>query len=128
MAETAPLKRRISRKVTGVNRANDITLGWVEHEYPQLAAWRALAVEWMKGEIQGISSRLSALAVFFEKFLVQRGLPLDPAVFLSRGTILPDFYQTGCPQSKHGIGYNNYIHTFLNFVLLLKFSAPANDG
>jgi hypothetical protein len=128
MAETASPKRRISRKVTGVNRANDITLGWVEHEYPQLAAWRALAVEWMKGEIQGISSRLSALAVFFEKFLVQRGLPLDPVVFLSRGTILPDFYQTGCPQSKHGVGYNNYIHTFLNFVLMLKFSAPANDG
>ena len=32
-------------KVKGVKRESDATLGWVEREYPQLAAWRALAVE-----------------------------------------------------------------------------------
>jgi len=37
-------------KVRGVRRKNDTTLGWVGREYPQLAAWRCLAVEWLKGE------------------------------------------------------------------------------
>ncbi|WP_447788368.1 gamma-mobile-trio integrase GmtZ [Pseudomonas farris] len=111
-----------------MKRNTDTSLAWVEREYPQLAAWRVLAVEWLKGEIRGVSDRLNALVAFFERYLIQQGLSLDPAVFLARNTILPDFYRTACPDSKHGIEYNNAIHAFLHFVLLHEFSEPADDG
>lgn len=115
-------------KVRGVKRKTDTTLGWVEREYPQLAAWRALAVEWLKGETRGVDSRLHALVAFFERYLVQQGLPLDPAVLLARATVLPDFYRTACPDSHDGIKYNNSIHVFLHFVLLREFSGASDDG
>jgi len=116
------------KKVTGVRRDTDTSLGWVERDYPQLAAWRALAVAWLKGETRGVASKLKALVTFFERYLDQQGLPLDPAVFLARSMILPDFYRTACPDSSGGIKYNNYIHAFLHFVLLREFSERADDG
>ncbi|MDO3521963.1 gamma-mobile-trio integrase GmtZ [Ralstonia pseudosolanacearum] len=115
-------------KSKGVTRRTDATLGWVERKYPQLAAWRALAVEWLKGETQGVHPRVAALVTFFERYLVKYRVPLDPAVFLARTTVLPDFYQAACPDSAWGITYNNHIHTFLGFVLLLEFSDASDDG
>lgn len=115
-------------KVKGMKRDTDTTLGWVEREYPHLAAWRALAAEWLKGKTSGIDARLQALVTFLERYLVQQGLPLDPPVLLARSTVLPDFYGTVCPDSSRGIKYNNYIHAFLHFVLQREFSATADDG
>ncbi len=118
----------VAPKVKGVTRETDTSLGWVAREHPQLAVWRALAVEWLKGETSGVDERLTTLAAFFERYIVQQGLPLDPAVFLARTTVLPDFYRTACPDSARGIKYNNNIHSFLHWVLLREFSAPADDG
>lgn len=115
-------------KRKGMTRKSDTTLGWVGREYPQLATWHALALEWLKGEIYGVSERLHALVAFFERYLVQHGLPLDPAVFLARGTVLPDFYRTACPDSAKGIKYNNAIQVFLHFVLLRDFSEADDHG
>ena len=115
-------------KVKGVHRNTDTTLGWVKREYPQLETWRALGVEWLKGETRGIDARLLALVSFFERYLIQRGLPLDPAVFLARSTVLPDFYRTACPDSEKGIKYNNTIHAFLHFVLMREYSEAGDDG
>ncbi|NYG31469.1 integrase [Sphaerotilus montanus] len=114
-------------KMKGVKRDTDTSLGWVEREHPQLAAWRILAVEWLKGETSGVATRLKALVAFFERYLVQQGLPLDPMVFLDRKTVLPDFYRTVCPDSVDGIKYNNHIQAFLHFVLLREFSETADD-
>jgi Putative phage integrase len=115
-------------KVKGVKRSTDTTLGWVERDYPQLAAWRTLSVEWLKGETRNIHERLHALTAFLESYLIEQSLPFDPAVFLARTTVLPDFYRTACPDSHSGIKYNNYIHAFLHFVLLRAFSEAADDG
>lgn len=115
------------RKVKGVKRDTDLTLGWVERDYPQLTDWRFLAVEWLKGETRRIECRLRALVAFFERYLVRQGLPLDPAVLLACTTVLPDFYRTSCPDSAEGILYNNHIHTFLQFVLQREFS-EFNEG
>ena len=113
-------------KVKGVKRNTDKTLSWVRRDYPQLAAWRDLTVLWLEGETTGIAQRLRAFVSFFERYLVQQRLPLDPAVLLARTTLLPDFYRTACPDSEEGIKYNNVIHAFLNFVLLHELS-EAND-
>lgn len=115
-------------KTKGVKRDTDTTLGWVAREHPQLNAWRALAVEWLKGETSGVGRRLNALVAFFERYIVQDGLPLDPAVLLARNTVLPDFYQTACPDSPEGIQLNNCIQSFLHFVLLREFSVSDDQG
>jgi len=122
-AATIPASR-----VKGVTRKMDTTLGWVEREYPQLESWRALAVEWLKGETRGVDMRLEALVAFFERYLIQQGLPLQPVELLARSTVLPDFYRTACPDSVKGIKYNNAIHAFLHFVLLREFSLPSDEG
>ncbi|MCO7594680.1 MULTISPECIES: VPA1269 family protein [Pseudomonas] len=109
-------------------RETDTTLGWVERDHPRLAAWRILAVEWMKGETRGVAVRLKAFVAFFERYLIEQGLPIEPAVFLARTTVLPDFYRTVCPDSAIGIRYNNTIHDFLHFVLLREFSDAGDDG
>lgn len=123
IASTHPVPRKV-----GVKRATDTSLGWVAREYPQLEPWRVLAVEWLKGETRGVDARLESLSSFFERYLIRQGLPLDPTVLLTRTTVLPDFYQTVCPNSEKGIRYNNCIHAFLHFVLLRDFSAPGDDG
>lgn len=115
-------------KVKVAPRHSDTALTWVARDYPQLAAWRSLALEWLSGEIKGIHQRLNALTIFFERYLVQQGLPLDPAVFLARTTVLPDFYQIACPDSEAGIRNNNCINSFLHFVLLRECSAAGDDG
>lgn len=115
-------------KVKGLNRDTDTSLGWVERDYQQLGVWGALAVEWLKGETRGVGQKLDALVGFFERYLVQQGLPLDPAVFLARSTVLPDFYRMACPDSEKGIKYNNSVHAFLHFVLLREFSETDDLG
>jgi hypothetical protein len=117
-----------TQKRNSVRRETDTTLGWVERDYPQLAAWRILAVEWLKGETRNIHERLHALTAFLEVYLIKQSLPLDPAVVLARTTVLPDFYQTACPDSHSGIKYNNYIHSFLHFALLRAFSEDNDHG
>lgn len=116
-----------TRTVKIVSRKWDTSLGWVARDYPQLTAWRALAVEWLYGETKRLHGRLGALVIFFERYLIQQGMPLKPADFLGVKMVVPDFYQV-CPDSQTGIEYNNYIHAFLNFVLLREFSVPDDDG
>ncbi|WP_246883704.1 gamma-mobile-trio integrase GmtZ [Pseudomonas koreensis] len=111
-----------------VTRKTDMTLGWVERTYPQLAPWRVLAIEWIQGEARGIDDKLKALTVFFERYLIQQGLPLAPATLLARDTLLPDFFQTACPDSVKGIKYNNHVCTFIDFVLRHTCSQTAASG
>ena len=124
---TPKVSTTTTKKSKGLRRETDTSLSWVEREYPQLETWKALAVEWMNGEILGVGDRLQALVSFFDRYLVQQGLPTDPAVFLARNTVLPDFYRTACPDSEKGIKYNNAIHAFLNFVLMREYSEAGDD-
>ncbi len=123
-----PKTNRKKRNVVGYRRCSDPMLQWVTRDYPQLAVWRELAVDWLKGEPNAVHVRLSALVVFLERYLIQQRVPLDPASFFSRNTLLPDFYQTACPDSGAGVAYNNLMHGFLNWALLRDFSERAEDG
>ena len=117
-----PVKRKGSR------RSEDTTLEWVRADYPQLASWHTLAVKWLKGETRGLDTKLFALVAFFERYLIQQGLPHEPAAILRRDIRLPDFYKTACPDSYKGIIYNNTIRDFLQFVLLHEYGQVTNDG
>lgn len=82
----------------------------------------------MKGETRGVQARLVALIAFLERYLVEQQLPLEPAVLLRRGTPLPDFFRTACPDSESGIKSNSHIRAFLDFVLLQEFSEESDEG
>nr|WP_235442644.1 integrase family protein [Burkholderia contaminans] len=105
-----------------MRRDSDATLTWVVEFYPELAAWRGFALEWLGGETHGLHQRLQALSTFFERYLILQSLPLDPSVFLAQTTQVPEFHRTACPDSPWGISANNLIHAFLQFVLLRHFS------
>jgi hypothetical protein len=113
-------------------KREDSELSWLAHSYPhlfpRLAQWRDLAVEWIKDEQRGLPVRLQALGLFFERYLIAQNLPVDLPSFFARGRDLPDFYETVCPQSTSGVGYNNYIHNFLHSVLLKECSSDGDDG
>ncbi|WP_175914468.1 gamma-mobile-trio integrase GmtZ [Burkholderia metallica] len=132
MYKTSPLKpkgrRKAARTERSLRRDADPTLTWVDEFYPELAAWRRLALEWIHGETHNLSHKLQALSLFFERYLVIQKLPLDPKILLARTTRVPDFHQAACPDSPYGISANNHIHTFLQFVLLRHFSQTDNDG
>ncbi len=126
--ETRKTAPAVPKKERGLTRENDTSLGWAAREYPQLKAWRLLAVEWLGGETRGVDGRLNALVAFLERYLLGQQLPLDPAELLARATVVPDFYATACPASAKGVKYNNYIHAFLDFVLLREFSELDDAG
>lgn len=80
--------------------------------YPELAAWRAVALTWLSGETHDLHQRLQALLMVFERYLIVQGLPLDPGVFLAQTTHVPNFLQTACLDSPWSISANNLIHAF----------------
>jgi hypothetical protein len=131
MYKTSPTKpkgrRKAARTERSLRRDSDSTLTWMDEFYPELAAWRVLALEWVSGETHNLGHKLQALSLFFERYLVIQGLPLDPTVFLTQTTQVPNFHQTACPDSPYGISANNLIHAFLQFVLLRHFSHIDKD-
>ena len=131
MYKTSPTKpkgrRKAARTERSMRRDSDATLAWVVEFYPELAAWRVFALEWLGGETHGLHQRLQALSTFFERYLILQSLPLDPSVFLAQTTQVPEFHRTACPDSPWGISANNLIHAFLQFVLLRHFSQIGKD-
>jgi hypothetical protein len=113
--------------VKNKSRKNDPAFGWVKQKFPQLEAWRTLATTWLMVQLGAPHGQLFALEIFFERYLIQQNLPLDPEVLLSRDIELPDFFRTACADSKIGVKCNNYIHDFLEFVLLRECSDEADD-
>ena len=103
-------------------------LAFLGREHPELERWYILAVEWIKAEPTSIKAKQGALTRFFKRYVLEYGLPLDPAAFLSRKTDLPDFFDKACPNSKAGVVINDHIFAFLNFVLLHKFSSIRDGG
>ncbi len=119
----------VPERKPGIGRNSDLNLTWVQQKYPQLENWRNPAVLWLQRESRGMSTKLKALVLFLEKYLLGLGLSVDPAVFLSRETPkLPDFYDAVCPKSQAGIKANNAIHDFLDFLLLTLTSGRDDHG
>lgn len=111
-----------------VQKAHDLEMTWVIRDYPELSAWRELAVEWIKGQPHGLGYRISALIAFFEIYLAHPEVPKQPDQMLLRGRDLPDFRMIACPTSKTSISYNNCIHDMLEWILLKDFSLVTDDG
>lgn len=110
------------------NDASDKSFSWITREYPLLDDWRESMAEWMSGENHAIGNKIKSLFAFLKHYLGALELPTTRAEFLKRGTPLPDFYKNGCKQSLSGVAQNNYIHDFLDWVLLQHFSVEDDYG
>ncbi|TMU24525.1 integrase [Halomonas sp. ATBC28] len=103
-------------------KSSDLTLSWVIRDHPELSQWHEHAVKWLANEHVNLQDRLQAFIYFFRDYLYRENLPSSPAKFLERGSVLPDFYSTACPQSAAGIKYTSIINQFINYVLLTDYS------
>lgn len=127
----------ISNRIAKVSQKNfDMTLAWVTQARPDLEEWRSFAAEWLAQENRGVDSRLKALALFFDRYLIGQNLPTAPSYLFSRKSLVPDFYVTCCAKSKDGdenageraATNNNRVSDFLEWVLKNHFSHEDDDG
>lgn len=109
---------------------NDKTLRWVTQIYPELAAWRTLAVEWMAGETGPSKPRLIALQCFFREFIIERSLPVKPEEFFRIGVDIPDFYEACRSRRGESLSkpWTTHIHSFAKWVLTTKLSVVDAAG
>ncbi|MBA2964685.1 MULTISPECIES: VPA1269 family protein [Ramlibacter] len=112
----------------------DRELSWISSEYPHLDEWRPLAAQWLKEQESSVQTRLTSLRLFVRNYLheqvYQAGLPHSPALVLSRSVLLPDYWATCMQRYAKEVGrvQNNYVHEFLNWVLLTELSEPDDHG
>ncbi|KFC73037.1 integrase family protein [Massilia sp. LC238] len=126
----------LKRTVKTVAKHFDTTLSWVTESRPDLEEWRSFAAEWLAQETRGIDSRLKALVLFFDRYLIGQNLPATPSYLFSRKSLVPDFYVTCCAKDKEGgentgekaANNNNRIHDFLDWLLKTHFSCDDDDG
>lgn len=110
-----------------IPRDSDPLLSWVSRDFPQLEAWRELAIGWFQTLKRPTAYNLIAISLFMDRFIVQKSLPTEPEQLLRKDTDVPDFFKSVCPMSKSGATRNNDIRRFLDFVLLEKFSTLDPD-
>lgn len=103
-------------------RQVDPTLSWIPLEFPWLERWRDLALQWLASQDRTSGNMLQSLSLFLDRFLVQEQLPTDPSILLKKDFPFPDFFEAACPKSDQGAVRNNWIRTFLAFVLEENFS------
>lgn len=112
----------------------DRELTWIFSEYPHLNEWQPLAAQWLKEQESSVATRLASLRVFIRSYLheqvYQAGLPHAPGLVLSRSVLLPDYWTTCMQRYAKDVGrvQNNYVHDFLNWVLLTDLSEPDDHG
>jgi exonuclease VII small subunit len=109
-------------------RYTDLELTHLLQLDPELEAWRALAAEWLQGEMRSTGLKRDALDKFLAGYIHGFLLPREPSAFLRRGHEPPSFYDELLSHLRHGHQYNNYVHDFLNWVLQTRFSAEDDQG
>lgn len=114
----------------------DTALSWVTPARPDLEEWRSFAEAWLAQESKGLDSRLKALVIFFERYLIKLKLPAAPSYLFSRKSVVPDFYETCCAKGKEGqelsgeksVNNNNRVSDFLDWVLKTHFAIEDDEG
>jgi len=126
------VKKIADRNIENANLRphNDKSLRWVAKQFPELSAWRTLAVEWIAGQTGPSKPRLVALQCFFREFLAEQKLPTDPEAFFRVSSNFPDFYEVcSLQRSKHfARPWTTHIHNFANWILKTKLSTIGPDG
>lgn len=133
------------KSAKNLGKGSDLAFGHLLLLEPRLKAWREYAAEYIQTLRHHQGHRRNAVVVFFTRYLVPQGLPLDPLAFLRRTTPKPPFFEallntkqkhkmgrasptaTGKP-SVQDIKKNNQIADFIDWVLLEKLSVEGDRG
>lgn len=109
---------------------NDKGFRWIARIYPELAAWRLLAVEWMAGQTGPSKPRLNALQCFFREFIIENNLPTVPEAFFDSSTSVPDFYDNCLSRRSECSArpWTSHVYAFCDWVLRHKLSVVGPDG
>lgn len=114
--------------------SHDKDFAWMREDLPEFEAWRVLAAQWGREQTKNVRGKLLALRRFFQDYLkdtvAKAGLPTAPAELLSRSALVPDFFSSCLKGYKASVGRvrNNYVHDFLQWVLLTELSVPDDHG
>lgn len=126
------IQKIADRKIDDLSRRphNDKKLRWVTQLYPELAAWRDLAVEWVDGQTGTAKPRLLALQCFFRELIVENKLPTEPRAFFEATTHVPDFYRQTRTRRNESLAspWTTHVHNFTQWVLTSKFTEVGSDG
>lgn len=114
--------------------SHDKEFAWMREDLPEYEAWRFLAARWIQEQVKNQRGKMLALRRFFQDYLkntVEKvGFPTAPTELLARSALLPDFYGSTLKSYKENVGRtrNNFVHDFLNWVLLTELSVPDDHG
>jgi len=108
----------------------DKSLRWVLTLYPELAAWRLFAVDWIAGQTGPSKPRLLALQSFFREFLIGQNLPTAPQLLFDVSSSIPDFYEVCLARRTefYARPWTTHIYNFTNWVLTNRLSIVGPDG
>ncbi|NYT64275.1 transposase [Alcaligenaceae bacterium] len=124
--------RGVRGKRTPVSHDKDFA--WMRDDLPEFEVWRVLGAHWINEQTKNVRGKLLGLRRFFHDYLKdtveKAGLPSTPAELLSRKILLPDFFDSCLRDYKAQVARvrNNYVHDFLNWVLLTELSIPDDHG
>jgi transposase-like protein len=111
------------------SKLDDPECTWITRLDPKLEAWNVLCSDWLRGETENVGACIDALSAFIERYLLAQRLPLEPDKLFARGATWPSFYEVACKPNHSGIGKNNRVHRFLEWVLRTDgFADEADDG
>lgn len=120
-------------------RTTDFTLQWMVKNYGQAwETWRKLAEEWMINQDAGTSTKLDALAVFFEVYLIG-SVPFTSDVisfFIGKNNwqaSIEEFKRIMLEKTNKGDNSDtarllNYVTNFVDWVLATHFSQKSDNG
>ncbi|SDU24862.1 Putative phage integrase [Pseudomonas pohangensis] len=114
-------------------RASDLTLGWLTKDHGEKwEDWRTLMAGWMKDQHQGVTQKLSGLALFAMHYLPKVPIGHQPAGLFQaarQGAIPCLAGILGEIQSERMVvKIQNYIVNFIDWVIEHHFSEPNDQG
>ncbi|WP_312584488.1 integrase family protein [Acinetobacter sp.] len=133
------LDKTITKKRNRDGRSHDLTLQWLVKKHGQKwETWRQLAEEWIINQDVAISSKLEALCIFFDIYLV-RSIPFTSDVislFVGKNgwRVSTDEFkrillqQTNRSDNKETANLLNHITYFIDWVLSTHFSQKDDFG
>ncbi len=106
-------------------KSNDIQFIWLQEVADErIIQWRRYAISYMKFQKRSVAARLNALSKFFQYYLINMNIFVNPEEFLLRSNTFPDFYNHCCLNLKSGKKITMIVNDFINHVLIEGFSVP----
>lgn len=106
---------------------------WILEFDANLVEWKIYAEEWIKTIVRSKDKALTALSVFFKKYLLNEelGIPHSVKGFVSRKYHAPDFYEilySERTSKKDALEAAKFILQFINWILEEKYSVEDDNG